>query len=142
MRGSRISASICRGSLRGSRPPMPETSMLSSLLMSRARQVPYFFLIFSASAWGVLKPIEISLVRLLPPKASTNVCLIFFPENTARSVVPPPKSSRAVPSCFSSSVSTASPDARDSRTISETSSPDRLAHFTMLWAEATAPVTM
>ena len=36
---------------------------------------------------------------------------------------------RPAPSSFSSSVKTASPEARDSNTISQTSKPDRFAHF-------------
>ena len=132
IRGSNISPSICLGSFLGLRPPIPGTSIVSSLLISRAIQVPYFIFIFSASAWDARKPMLISFVRLLPPSDRTNVCLMFFPKKIARSLVPPPRSRSAVPRSFSSSVSTASPEARGSRTISQTSRPVRFAHFTML----------
>ena len=142
MRGSKISPSICIGSFLGLRPPIPGTSIVSSPCTSRATQVPYFFFIFSASACGVRSPIARSFVRLLPPMPSTNVCRMLPLEKIARSEVPPPRSISAVPNSFSSSVKTASLEARDSNTISHTSRPDRFAHFTMLWADVTAPVTI
>ena len=89
MRGSQISASTWRESLRGSRPPTEMTSMISSLRTRSARAQPYLTLIFSAEAMGVRRPKAMSLVRLLPPRAKTDVCLMESLENTARSVVPP-----------------------------------------------------
>ena len=71
-----------------------------------------------ASNLGVLRPTEISYVKLSPPSERTEVCLIAPFEKTAISVVPPPKSMRAAPRFFSSFESTASLDASDSKTIS------------------------
>ena len=60
----------------------------------------------------------------------------------AMSVVPPPMSTRQTPSSRSSSERVASELASGWRTMSATLRPVRCAHFTMFWAEETAPVTM
>ncbi len=60
----------------------------------------------------------------------------------ARSVVPPPTSTSATPSSFSSAVSTASAAAICSSTISATSMPARLTQLVMLLSVGIAPVTM
>ena len=54
-------------------------------------------------------PTAMSLVRLLPPTGRTKLWRRAFSAKMARLVVPPPKSMRATPSSFSSSVRTASP---------------------------------
>ena len=63
-------------------------------------------------------------------------------EKIAMSVVPPPKSIRATPRLRSSSEITASLEANDSSTMSQTSRPALLAHLMIFWAEVTAPVTI
>ena len=72
---------------------------------------PYFIFICSASFSDVFRPTERSYVRLLPPKGKTEVCLILPLENTAISVVPPPRSIKTTFPLFSSSVRTASLEA-------------------------------
>src|SRR3984885_5946365 len=62
--------------------------------------------------------------------------------NTARSVVPPPMSTRHTPSSFSPSVSTAKLEASCSSTTSSTVRPQRWMHFSMFCAAESAPVTM
>ena len=59
----------------------------------------------------------------------------------ARSAVPPPMSTSATPSSFSSGVSTASAAASCSITVSTTCTPARLTHATMFCVDDTAPVT-
>ena len=58
------------------------------------------------------------------------------------SVVPPPMSTSATPSSFSSSVSTDSLAASCSTTVSATSTPARFTHATMFCVELWLPVTM
>ena len=60
----------------------------------------------------------------------------------ATSVVPPPMSTKATPSSFSSSASVASAEASGSSTMSATASPVLPQHLTMFCAEETAAVTM
>ena len=60
----------------------------------------------------------------------------------ARSAVPPPMSSSATPSSFSSGVSTASAAASWPITVSTTSRPARFTQATRFWVEVEAPVTM
>ncbi len=103
---------------------------------------PYCFLIRSASWVGVRSPTATSFVRWLPPSAMTAVCRMEPLWKTAMSVVPPPMSTRQTPSSFSSSESVASDEASGCSTMSATLRPVRCAHFTMFWAEETAPVTM
>ncbi len=99
-------------------------------------------LIFSASGNGVRSPMEISLVRLWPPKVSSYINFKLFSLKRAISVVPPPMSAMTHPSSFSSSVRTAMPEARDSSAMSHTSRPALLQHLTIFLAEETAPVTI
>ena len=96
----------------------------------------------SASWVGVRSPTATSLVRWLPPSASTAVWRMAPLAKMAMSVVPPPTSTRQTPSSFSSSESVASELASGCSTMSATLRPVRCAHFTMFWAEETAPVTM
>ena len=90
---------------------------------------------------GACNPAAMSLVRWLPPTLSTAVCFTEPPWNNAMSVVPPPMSTSATPTSFSSWVSVASADASGSSTKSATLSPVRLQHLMTFWAAATAPVT-
>ena len=60
----------------------------------------------------------------------------------AMSVVPPPMSTSATPSSFSSSVNTDSLAASCSTTVSATLTPARFTHATMFWVELWLPVTM
>ena len=61
----------------------------------------------SAYCVGVRIETAMSFVTWSPAIGITAVCRSAPPENTARSVVPPPMSTRQTPSSFSSSVSTA-----------------------------------
>src|SRR6185312_3142019 len=77
-----------------------------------------------------------SLVTLLPPNAIVPRCRIFPSWKTARSVVPAPISTSAVPSSFSSSVRTASALASGSRISSRTLYPARSIDLRRLIAGA------
>ncbi len=83
-----------------------------------------------------------SLVTLLPPRGSTEVCTMEPLRKMEMSVVPPPMSMSATPSSFSSSWSTASAEARGWSTRSSTASSHRSQHLMMFWAEGRAAVTM
>src|SRR6185437_3997287 len=97
----------------------------------------------SSACWvGVRMETAMSLVTWSPAMGMTAVWRIAPCENTARSVVPPPMSTRHTPSSFSSSVSTEKLEASCSRTTSSTSRPQRLMHFSMFCAALSAPVTM
>src|SRR5215469_7852677 len=96
----------------------------------------------SAYCVGVRIDTAMSLVTWSPAIGITAVWRIAPLENTARSVVPPPMSTRQTPSSFSSSVSTAKLEASCSSTTSSTSSPQRWMHFSMFCAAESAPVTM
>ena len=93
----------------------------------------------SASWVGVRSPTAMSLVRWLPPSASTAVWLMAPFVKMAMSVVPPPMSTRQTPSSFSSSDRVASERASGCSTMSATLRPVRCAHLTMFCAEETAP---
>ena len=75
---------------------------------------------FSASGIGVRRPTAMSLVKWSPPTPTTAVCQRLPRSKIARSVVPPPMSTSATPSSFSSGVSTASLAASCSSTVSAT----------------------
>src|SRR6185437_6943132 len=97
----------------------------------------------SSAYWvGVRMETAMSLVTWSPAIGITAVWRIAPLANTARSVVPPPMSTRHTPSSFSSSVSTAKLEASCSSTTSSTSSPQRWMHFSMFCAALSAPVTM
>src|SRR5581483_3920560 len=97
----------------------------------------------SSAYWvGVRMETAMSLVTWSPAIGITAVWRIAPCANTARSVVPPPMSTRQTPSSFSSSVSTEKLEASCSSTTSSTSSPQRLMHFSMFCAALSAPVTM
>src|SRR5271170_2387169 len=96
----------------------------------------------SAYCVGVRIETAMSLVTWSPAMGMTAVWRIAPLANTARSVVPPPMSTRHTPSSFSSSVSTAKLEASCSSTTSSTSSPQRWMHFSMFCAALSAPVTM
>src|SRR5215472_2024173 len=96
----------------------------------------------SAYCVGVRIDTAMSLVTWSPAIGITAVCRIAPLANTARSVVPPPISTRHTPSSFSSSVSTAKLEASCSSTTSSTASPQRWMHFSMFCAAESAPVTM
>src|SRR5580692_6957885 len=83
-----------------------------------------------------------SFVTWSPAIGITAVWRIAPLAKTARSVVPPPMSTRHTPSSFSSSVSTAKLEASCSSTTSSTVSPQRWMHFSMFCAALSAPVTM
>ncbi len=137
-----ISHSMCRLMVRDRRPPTPPTSICSSRSISEATAHPCFFLISSASCMGVRNPIAISLVRWSPPTASTAVCQMLPSSKTAMSDVPPPISTMTTPRSFSSELRVEREEASCWSTMSWTSSPARLQHLMMFWAEVTAPVTM
>src|SRR5256884_1430219 len=97
----------------------------------------------SSAYWvGVRIETAMSLVTWSPAIGITAVWRIAPLANTARSVVPPPMSTRHTPSSFSSSVRTAKLEASCSSTTSSTSSPQRWMHFSMFCAALSAPVTM
>src|SRR5579863_588337 len=97
----------------------------------------------SSAYWvGVRMDTAMSLVTWSPAIGMTAVWRMAPLANTARSVVPPPMSTRHTPSSFSSSVSTAKLEASCSSTTSSTSSPQRWMHFSMFCAAESAPVTM
>src|SRR6185312_1118578 len=96
----------------------------------------------SAYCVGVRMDTAMSLVTWSPAIGITAVWRIAPLANTARSVVPPPMSTRHTPSSFSSSVSTEKLEASCSSTTSSTSRPQRLMHFSMFCAALSAPVTM
>src|SRR5712672_305252 len=97
----------------------------------------------SSAYWvGVRIETAMSLVTWSPAIGMTAVWRIAPLANTARSVVPPPMSTRHTPSSFSSSVRTAKLEASCSRTTSSTTSPQRWMHFSMFCAALSAPVTM
>ena len=83
-----------------------------------------------------------SLVIWSPAMGITAVCRMAPPVKIAMSVVPPPMSTSATPSSFSSCVSTDMLEASGCRIRSCTSRPQRRTHLTMFWAAETAPVTM
>src|SRR5688572_13473678 len=74
--------------------------------------------------------------------ATTPVCQRLPRSKIATSAVPPPTSTSATPSSFSSGVSTASAAASCSMTVSATVTPARLTHATMFCVDEIAPVTM
>ena len=88
----------------------------------------------SAYCVGVRIDTAMSLVTWSPAIGITAVWRIAPLANTARSVVPPPMSTRHTPSSFSSSVSTAKLEASCSSTTSSTSRPQRWMHFSMFCA--------
>src|SRR6266850_2411435 len=80
----------------------------------------------SSAYWvGVRIETAMSLVTWSPAIGMTAVWRIAPLAKTARSVVPPPMSTRHTPSSFSSSVRTAKAEASCSSTTSSTSSPQR-----------------
>src|SRR5215470_15459443 len=96
----------------------------------------------SAYCVGVRIETAMSFVTWSPAIGITAVWRMAPLANTARSVVPPPMSTRHTPSSFSSSVRTAKLDASCSSTTSSTSRPQRWMHFSMFCAAESAPVTM
>ena len=142
MRASRISTMIRCDTLRGLRSPTVGTSMMWFSLIIEASAPPYRYFSSSASCRGVRSPTDRSLVRLLPPSASSQVCLMVPLQKIARSVVPPPMSMSATPSSISSLLSTDSDEATDSSTISATASCARLQLVTTLCRAVTSAVTM
>ena len=82
-----------------------------------------------------------SLVKWSPPTATTPVCQRLPRSKIAKSVVPPPMSTSATPSSFSSWVSTASLAASCSSTVSSTATPARFTHATMFCVDEALPVT-
>ena len=141
-RGSMTAASACLESERGPRSPMPGTSILSLGLASTCLASPWRSLMSSASAVGVRSAMAMSLVIWSPATGSTAEWRIAPPTNTAMSVVPPPMSTSATPSSFSSAVSTALLAASGCRIRSWTSRPQRRTHLMMFCTAETAPVTM
>ena len=83
-----------------------------------------------------------SLVIWSPAIGITAVWRIAPWVKIARSVVPPPMSTRQTPRSVSSSDSTARAEASGCRIRSFTSRPQRRTHLTMFCAADTAPVTM
>ncbi len=106
------------------------------------RAQPCFFLILSASDTGVRRATAMSFVKCSPPTWSTAVCQSEPFSKIARSVVPPPMSTRATPSSFSSGVRQASAAASWVRTVSATSRPARFTQVTVVWATVDEQVTM
>src|SRR5258706_2130533 len=141
-RGSITSASVWRDMTRGARSPIPGPSIISFGSASWRSATPWRVLIASASAVGVRSAMAMSLVIWSPAIGITAVCRIAPWVKIARSVVPPPMSTRHTPRSFSSSESTARDEASGCRIRSFTSRPQRRTHLTMFCAADTAPVTM
>ena len=120
--------------IRGLRPPTLGTSIESSSGTIEVSAQPCFFLIFSASFTGVRSATATSLVKCSPPTCSTAVCQSEPFSKMARSVVPPPMSTSATPSSFSSGVRQASAAAIWVSTVSMTSRPARFTQVTVFWA--------
>src|SRR2546422_706263 len=118
------------------------TSIISSSFTREAMAHPNWILIRSASGIGVLRPMAMSLVKCDPPTGITAVCITLPSAKIARSVVPPPKSTIATPSSRSSSVSTASLEARGCRMMPIPPSPARSPLWTSFWIAARPPVMM
>src|SRR5437016_230887 len=137
-----ISESTWRESWRGLRPPTDGTSTVSSADTSAVSAHPYRFLMSSASAIGVRRPMAMSFEMWSPPSGRTAVCQIAPLRRSATSVVPPPRSTTTIPSSFSSSYRTASAEASGSRITSWTARPARFTDRTTFWTEVTAAVTM
>ena len=127
---------------RGLRPPTLATSMVSFSSTIDESAHPLLRFSFSASGIGVRSPTAMSLVKCSPPTATTPVCHRLPRSKIARSAVPPPMSTSATPSSFSSGVSTASAAASCSITMSTTVTPARFTHETMFCVDEAAPVTM
>ena len=104
--------------MRGLRPPTLGTSIESSSGTIEVSAQPCFFLIFSASLTGVRSATATSFVKCSPPTCSTAVCQSEPFSKIARSVVPPPMSTSATPSSFSSGVRHASAAASCVSTVS------------------------
>ena len=83
-----------------------------------------------------------SFVKWSPPSAMAPVCHRLPRSNTAKSVVPPPMSTRATPSSFSSDVKTASAAASWPSTVAATVTPARLTQVTRFCVVEVLPVTM
>src|SRR6266480_2350428 len=139
-RGWMISESTWRESWRGLRPPTDGTSTVSSADTSAVSAHPYRFLMSSASAIGVRRPMAMSFEMWSPPSGRTAVCQIAPLRRSATSVVPPPRSTTTIPSSFSSSYRTASAEASGSRITSWTARPARFTDRTTFWTEVTAAV--
>ncbi len=133
-RACSTSPSTWRAMMRGLRPPTLGTSIESSSGIIEVRAQPCFFLIFSASPTGVRSATATSFVKCSPPTCSTAVCQSEPFSKMARSVVPPPTSTIATPSSFSSGVRHASAAAIWVSTVSTTSSPARFTQVTVFWA--------
>ncbi len=127
---------------RGSRPPTLATSIVSSSLTRLDKAHPNRHLICSAAGIGVCNPTAISCVKRSPPIATTPVCHKLPRSKMAKSVVPPPMSTRATPSSFSSFVKTASLAAICPSTVSNTATPARLTHPTLFCVDDALPVMM
>ncbi len=97
-------------------------------------------MIFSASLTGVRSATATSFVKCSPPTCSTAVCHSEPFSKMARSVVPPPMSTRATPSSFSSWVRQASAAESWVRTVSITSRPARFTQVTVFCAAVEAQV--
>ncbi|EWS62860.1 hypothetical protein Y695_03911 [Hydrogenophaga sp. T4] len=96
----------------------------------------------SASLVGVRSAMAMSLVIRSPAIGITAVWRIAPPAKMATSVVPAPMSTKATPSSFSSSVSTAWLEASGLSMSWSTSRPQRRTHLMMFSAALCAPVTM
>ena len=124
------------------RPPTLATSIVSSSSTIADSAQPHRRLIFSASGIGVRSPTAMSLVKWSPPTATTPVCHRLPRSKIAKSVVPPPMSTSATPSSFSSWVSTDS--ARRQLLEHGVERPRRPARFTqatMFCVDEALPVT-
>src|SRR3954453_14718164 len=121
---------------------MPGTSSIWFGSASWRSATPCRILIASASAVGVRSAMAMSLVIWPPAIGTTAVCRMAPWVKTARSVVPPPMSSRHTPRSFSSSESTAREEASGCNTRSFTSMPQRRTHLMMFCAADTPPVTL
>src|SRR5688572_19824778 len=140
-RGCRISERMRRDISRDFLPPTLATSIVSRSSTIDDSAQPLLRFSFSASGTGVRSPTAMSLVKWSPPSATTPVCHRLPRSKIAMSAVPPPISTSATPSSFSSMVSTASAAASCSITMSTTLTPARLTHDTMFCVDEAAPVT-
>ncbi len=118
----------------GGRPLKPGMDTTSSSRFSSAIAEPNLTLSSSACFFSMEQPSFTSSVIISPPKGITAVWHIIPSLKIAISVVPPPISTKTTPASFSSSLSTASAEAKGSSISASTSKPAFLTHLTIFRA--------
>ena len=126
----------------GSLPLNPGIETISFSLFSPGQAEPNFTFKSSACFSMIEQPSFISSVITLPPKGITAVWRIIPSLKMATSVVPPPISTKHTPASFSSSLNTASADARGSSVIPETSKSDFFTQEKIFPMAAFCPTTI